>query len=295
MTQLARQPARNDAVKTVDSYLHKAKDAIAIRLAEKFSADEMTALVHTSMRKTRHLAECDPLSIVGCVYEAAQVGLRPDAILGHCYLVPYRNGKRSSREKHDVYECQLIIGYKGMLVLAYQAGTLASHSTAVVYERDEFEYTDGTEFFLRHKPSKRRDHGKPEWTYCALRLAGGGATGRVIPWWRIEDLQKRAAPGSPWQSHLEAMAEKTAIRRACKGLPMSPHAERVMQLDARAEVGLPQNTRAIAGALLGEELSDAEFDDEDEGFIEAEESAPDAGKQLETLLDGEDPSDSNAP
>ena len=44
----------------------------------------------TSIQTNKLLAQCTPQSIVAGIYQAAQLGLKLDGVLGHAYLVPYK-------------------------------------------------------------------------------------------------------------------------------------------------------------------------------------------------------------
>ena len=94
----------------VRALLDRAKGQIAAALPSHIKAEHMIRVAFTSILKTPALLECDQKTLIGAVIEAAQLGLEPDGITGHAYLVPY--GKK----------CQLIPGYKGLIRLARQSG-----------------------------------------------------------------------------------------------------------------------------------------------------------------------------
>ena len=72
------------------------------------------------MQRTPKLLECTRESLLACIVQCAQLGLEPDGLLGQAYLIPFYNGRKNR------YECQLIVGYKGLLKLARQSAEISS-------------------------------------------------------------------------------------------------------------------------------------------------------------------------
>ena len=66
---------------------------------------------------------------------------------GEAYLIPFKNNK-----KGGVYECQFIVGYKGLMLLARRSGEVANIDALTVYENDEFDLSYGFDPALIHKP-----------------------------------------------------------------------------------------------------------------------------------------------
>lgn len=80
--------------------------------------------------------------------QSAQLGLEPGSALGQAYLVPYGN------------QCQLILGYRGMIDLARRSGQVLSLSAFAVHEGDEFSYQLGLHPDIHHVPSCEADRVK---------------------------------------------------------------------------------------------------------------------------------------
>jgi recombinational DNA repair protein RecT len=72
----------------------------------------------------------------------------------------------------------------------------------------------------------------------------------------VEKHRDRSATrgSGPWVTDYEAMALKTVLRKLCKFLPASVELKRAVELDERAEAGLPQDLPSI----------DAEYTEESE-------------------------------
>ena len=90
------------------------KKQLALAVPKHLSADRMARIAATEVRKTPALLNTTPASFLGAVMQSAQLGLEPGSALGQAYLVPYGN------------QCQLILGYRGMIDLARLSGQVLS-------------------------------------------------------------------------------------------------------------------------------------------------------------------------
>jgi recombination protein RecT len=202
--------------------LDRAKPQVALALPRHLDADRLLRVAMTAIMRTPKLLECDQQSLLGAIMQAAQLGLEPDGVLGHAYLVPFKG------------KVTLIAGYKGLIDLARRSGAVVSIQAHVVYEADEFDYSYGLQDCLRHKPALR-DRGRPIAAYAAAVLKDGGHAFEVMS---VEDVNairdnsqgykaaKQYGGDSPWDSNWDEMARKTAVRRLAKYLPISVEFQR---------------------------------------------------------------------
>lgn len=229
----------NTPINTFRGVLEKMKPQIQLALPRHVSPDRMLRIVLTTVQRTPKLLECTRESLLGCIVQCAQLGLEPDGLLGHAYLIPFYN-RRENR-----MECQLIVGYKGLLKLARQSGEIASISARVVHEKDVFEFEYGLEEKLRHIPSMDEDTGAPVYAYAIFRLKDGSHHFDVMSAREIRAIRKRSKSGEsgPWVTDEEEMWKKTVLRRASKMSPASieDRMARAISLDEKADAGLPQN------------------------------------------------------
>lgn len=264
------------------------KKAMAVRLGQLFGPDEMIAMVSTLLRQSPLLAKSDPMTVMGAVLECAQVGLRLDRALGQAYLVPFFSGKRRC------YEAQLILGYRGMLTLAEQSGYVSAVRARIVYERDTFEYEEGLEPILKHKPCGDKDRGRPVYVYAVIHKPSGFASPYVIPWWKIDELRERqvARGNTIWDTNTDEMALKTAIRRSLKYHPLSPKQQRLANLDELAEQDVEQGLEFIGQEAMEQIAESAESLEaaKQQAAIEAE-----TGAVMADRSDAEAPAKTDAP
>lgn len=213
---------------------------IARALPRHMTADRMARIVTTEIRRMPKLLACEAKSLFGAVIQCSQLGLEPGGGLGHAYLIPY--GK----------ECQLIIGYRGMIDLARRSGQMISLTGEAVYAKDKFEYELGLEPRLKHVPSTDADRGELTYAYAVACLTGGGRQFVVLSRSDVERIKKRskAAHSGPWVTDYDAMAVKTAIRRLFKYLPVSVELQRAVVLDEAADRGEQHNASVLDGEYL---------------------------------------------
>jgi recombination protein RecT len=245
MTQL--MPAQQRAA-NVRTLLEKSKAQIALALPKHMNAERMMRIALTSVQRTPKLLECEPISLIGAVIQASQLGLEPDGVLGQAYLIPYYNGRKK------VNEVQFQPGYKGLLALARRSGEIGAVDTRVVCEKDQFSYAFGLEPKLFHIPAALEDRGPCTYVYAVVRLKDGSSQFDVMSRGEIEAHRKhysRASEDGPWQTAWDEMAKKTVLKRVLKLAPASVELQKAIALDEHAEAGLPQDLDAVAMAETG--------------------------------------------
>lgn len=225
----------NQKAENVRVLLEKAKPQIKMALPKHLDADRMLRIAMTSVRRTPGLLSCNQQSLLGAIMQSAQLGLEPDGVLGHAYLIPFKD------------EVQLIVGYKGLVDLARRSGQLSTIFSRVVYEKDQFDFSYGLDEQLRHVPSDDENPGEIVAVYAIARLKDGGLQFEVMRRREIEEIRKRSRAGEsgPWKTDYAEMSRKTVIRRLCKMLPASVELARAVALDERAEVGMTQQLEDV--------------------------------------------------
>ena len=203
------------------------KKQLALAVPKHLNADRMARIAATEVRKNKALLNTEPTSFLGSVMQAAQLGLEPGSALGQAYLVPYGN------------QCQLIIGYKGMIDLARRSGQVLSLNAYAVREGDDFSFQLGLKPDIHHVPSLEADRIKKPITYvyAVATLKGGGYQFEVMSRAEVEAVRAKAKSKNIWNTYFEEMAKKTVIRRLFKYLPVSIEALEITNADAKREAG----------------------------------------------------------
>ena len=236
--EIVRQPQNGDAKKPADlaQFITNHERDFARVLPKHMTADRMTRLAISAVRTTAHLAECTIASFASSIMACSVLGLEPNTPLGHAYLIPFKNNKRGG-----IYECQVIIGYKGLTELMYRSGIVASVKATPVFEGDEFEYEFGLHPDIKHRPGKDPNRGadpaKLTHVYPVVQLREKD----LEPIWdvltrsEIEQRRKRSKASSegPWVTDYVSMGLKTGIRKIATWVPSS--AERMTPLVAAVQ------------------------------------------------------------
>lgn len=236
----------DDRVAAVRDLLKKAESQIAMALPSNIPASYIIRVALTAVQRNPELLECDRVTLLGAIFQAAQLGLVPDGVLGQAYLVPFRNSKKNRKE------VQFIPGYRGLIALARRSGELSTIDAEVVHEKDTFRFSRGTNPTIEHQPYNGADDpGAITHVWAMAKLKDGGYQIVVMTKREVEKIKKRAAGvrsgrETPWDTHPEWMFKKTALKQLCKLLPASVQSDRAMELDNRAEIGLPQDLGIIA-------------------------------------------------
>ncbi len=218
--------ARNEQP-TIGQLIERMKPEIGRALPRHMHPDRMTRIALTVIRQNDKLAACNPVSLLGALMTASQLGLEPGPT-GEAYLVPFGR------------EVTFIPGYRGLIKLARNSGQLVDIWAEIVYENDLFKQTLGLHRDLLHEPADG-DRGKPTHVYAAARLKDGGTPFVVMTVTEVEAIRKRsrASGNGPWVTDWNAMAKKTLIKQLAKWLPLSAEFNAAVTLDGavRTDVG----------------------------------------------------------
>ena len=229
--------------------LEAQRPQIEAALPQAIGAERFSRLVLTEMRRNPRLFECSQESVLGAMMLSAQLGLEPGP-LGHAYLVPYKQ------------TCTFIVGYKGMITLAYRSGELKEIVARPVYQGDQWGGVKATETgdHFVHVPAAPKDRGDVVCFYGRARLRSGGNLVHVMYPEEIEARARRSAAfrndSGPWVTDRQAMQLKTVVRAMSPWLPMSATFGRALEVDERpvsweaGEIVTPEEA-----APLGEDTS----------------------------------------
>ena len=227
------------------------KKALGEMLPKHMDAERFKRVAMNCLRKNPKLLQCTPASFLSALLQCAAVGLEPDTPLGNAYLIPY--GK----------EVTLVIGYEGYIDLAYRSGVVTQISANVVRAGEDFDWSEGTDPFIKHKPSavpQSYQSGQQTYlsgrdvthAYAMAKLLGGGTVQVVMMKAELDAIKSRSRSShdGPWVTDPIAMYKKTAIRQLRKYMPMSAQGRAFQlsaSLDEEAETGRPQSFEVPEG------------------------------------------------
>lgn len=260
--------------------LNQKKGELAKMLPRTLSIERLLKVAQIAATTTPALAKCDVPSLVGAIGQCAQMGLEPNTVLGHAYLVPF-NTKRKMPDGSErwVNSVQVIIGYKGLIDLARRSGQIVSIAAHEVCENDRFELVYGLDEKLNHTPAMG-ERGQVIGFYAVAKLKDGGYSFEFMSVHQVREImgatQSKGNYG-PWKEHFIEMGRKTVIRRLAKYLPLSIEFQTAVALDNQAEGGKDQKLDTIDGEFMLVQDEDAPqlgAPDPETGEIAAPAAAP---------------------
>jgi recombination protein RecT len=233
--------------------LNQKKGELAKMLPKTLSIDRLLKVAQIAATTTPALAKCDVPSLVGAIGQCAQMGLEPNTVLGHAYLVPF-NTKRKDGDGNErwVNSVQVIIGYKGLIDLARRSGQIVSIAAHEVCQNDAFELVYGLDEKLNHTPAMG-DRGEVIGFYAVAKLKDGGHSFEFMSTHQVREIMKGTQSKGkfgPWADHFVEMGRKTVIRRLAKYLPLSIEFQTAVALDERADAGRDQQMETIDGDFM---------------------------------------------
>lgn len=233
-------------VPQVLTMLTQSKSQIAAALPKHIDPDRVMRIAMTEIRNNPKLLNCDPMTVLGSVIQASQLGLEVGSGLGQAYMIPYGN------------KATLIIGYQGLIELVYRAGKVSSINTFCVHNDDKFQYG-----FDLHKggmmlqwtpsgeistPSKLNTKA----VVASAKTVDGEIIYDVMSATEIEKI-RNGSPGKnsdPWKNHWGEMAKKTAIRRLYKKLPKSVEMQQAFTMTGQESREIYQDYSSIGQAAV---------------------------------------------
>lgn len=174
----------------------------------------------------------DPAELLSAYIGCAQLGLEPNSVLEHCFLraIPIPDSRACAVE--------FIMGYKGMIALAYRSPQIESIEAHVIHQFDRFQFEQGTDSYLMHDWEIDEPRGDPKGYYGIVRFTNGGRP-RFWPISLAEIEEHKAYsptandPGSLWNTRPIQMALKTVIRIMFPMLPITAEALEAAGADGR--------------------------------------------------------------
>lgn len=261
---------RAEAEKYIHQLLLRGQGQLASALPHTLGMSPKTLIraVLTEIRMSDKLWECDPISIVKSALECAALGLLPNRVTGHVYLVPFKDNNPKSPTCGKMI-CTTIPGYRGLADIARRSGNISTLTAHVVHEKDEFDFALGDKPFVLHKPAFREvDPGHTIAAYAVARLRDGGLQIAVMSVPEIEYIrsQSKQPDGKLWTDHYDEACCKTVLRRLWKQLPISVEALNLLERERIKDEGTDEER-----AALGEP---AEFDLVDDAPSREKPAAP---------------------
>jgi recombination protein RecT len=239
--------AKKSPIVLFENTLDKYKSSIINLLGKKYgiSPEEFMVKAINAVKKNAELLKCTPQSLFGSILYFAEVGLPFNTPEGFGYILPYK-------VKGNV-EATPIIGYKGLIEIAYRNPKMKSIRIQAVYANDLFEYEYGTTDYIKHKPIVVGDRGDLIAVYAIAKLEGIDPLFQVVHKNELDAIQRLSKSGnsdySPYNNGTDVfnvMQSKVALKLLFKTLPKTDNDSLIKALELDNKFDYEKNTRIRA-------------------------------------------------
>lgn len=214
---MAKALTKTDELKQTIDHM---KTQFKLALPEHVSVDRFVRIIQSAIMTTRGLVECDRTSLLSACMKAAACGLVPDGV--ESVIIPYKG------------KAQFIQMVGGVLKLVRNSGELATITSQMVHEKDDFKYfVDMNGEHINFNPDMFGERGKAIGVFALAKTKDGDFYFEIMTMAQINHVRKSSPSGDngPWGSHPEEMMRKTVIKRLAKRLPKSTDIDGMLKDD----------------------------------------------------------------
>ena len=250
-------------IKHFENNLEKYRQAVFKLLSNKYgiTGDEFLVKTINAVKKNPQLLKCSPSSLFGSILYFAEIGLPFNTPEGFGTILPFSN--------KGALEATPIIGYKGIIEIAYRNPKMKSIKIQAVYDEDEFSFQYGTTEFLIHKPNLYPSQNKKLIAvYAIAKIEGIDPVFVVVnksDLDKIEKLSKSNGSFSAYNNGLDVfniMQSKVAIKLLFKTLPKTNNENLINVLENDNHFDYAGDVKVVAKEN-GYEIVDATIQEND--------------------------------
>ena len=263
--------------------------------------EKIVRLTLNAMQKTPKLKATTMESMLGCMMTATSLGLEPNTVLEHAWIIPYQNRRKGRDGKwYSALEAQFMIGYRGYVALAYRFPDLAVMRADAICDNDTYESyisseVDTATFFKFQKNLK--EPGDPIGSFCYARLSRGGKSMDMVtelPGDEVRQIRERSETyrslrtrlndaksdadrtkaqktfdETPWNMWWRSMYAKSAIRRHVKQFPLTAEMSAAAAIEDAADTGIldmgqlgdPEMMSAVVHGETAPPIEDVDYEE----------------------------------
>ena len=213
-----------NTLQRVDNWLDNSGPKLLELLPAGIDQARFLRNVSSQVKMNPAIQQCRPDTIINSIVKATHLGL-DIGVLGSAYIVPYGN------------QASLVIGYAGLIDLAFRSGTVKNIHSGVVRENDNYERTHDDFWHKYNAFDSTELRGEVVGVYCLVDLSNGGRQIETMSRDEIDQIRNasRSGNGPAWTQYYDEMAKKSVIRRALKRIKLSPEVQEVIQASDDAE------------------------------------------------------------
>ncbi len=212
------------------------------------------------VRAVPNLLKCERISLLSAFAKSAQFRFMPSNVGGECYILPYGN------------QAKFQLGYQGIITLLFRTNKISTITSQIIYENDTFEYEEGLDAKLIHKPAMfGKTKGEAIGVYTVVTMTDGNKSFKVMDKDGVMGIKKlskaQSSKESPWNSDKDPekwMWKKSCLIQHAKLLPKTEEIIEAIGKDNEVESGetpLDAEGPATGKASHAPEIKDAEVMD----------------------------------
>lgn len=243
-TSLARAGARPTNVMQLFQYAEYRKEMGRV-LNDPALVRRMLQFGLSEVQRIPELAECSWQSVAGALMQCAATGLEPGPALGLSWILPFKR------------EATFVVGYPGVVQLAWRTGQVADVNAERVCEGEDFMFDSGANLIVHKRPTRGLRAAAYAY-YSIVRYVNGG---RHIEFMTREEVEAHAQrhsksyqsqkASSPWRTNFDEMAEKTCVLQGRKYMPSSAQWTTAVGADERVSLWTPGSNARPEGEPEG--------------------------------------------
>lgn len=206
-----------------------------VALPSHIKPEKFQRVVLTVVQSTPDLLEADRQSLFDSCIKCASDGLIPDG--REAALTVFNTKVKRGGRDEWIKKVQYIPMLAGIQKRVRNSGLIDSIQAHVIYEKDTFEWEQGFDERIVHKPFFPGDRGKPVGVYAIAKFKDGSRQFEVLDIPAIEKIRSSSKSGQygPWKDWWDQMARKSAFKRLAKWLPLDADVEDLIEYDNQAE------------------------------------------------------------
>lgn len=186
---------------------------------EKFEQTFHIMLVSANQYVREGLQRCSRDSLMSALVKCASDGLIPDG--KEACIIPYKS------------EAQYLPMIRGIYKTLDRSGQVLNKSANMVYSNDVFEFSEGSDPYVKFQKCLTGNRGNKIAVYASLKLSNGGTYVEVMT---LDDLRKvqqcsKGGNQSPWNTWYDQMAIKSCFHRLAKKVYINDDLTRLMERD----------------------------------------------------------------
>lgn len=206
-----------------------------VALPSHIKPEKFQRVLLTVVQSTPDLLEADRQSLFDSCIKCASDGLIPDG--REAALTVFNTKVKRGGRDEWIKKVQYIPMLAGIQKRVRNSGLIDSIQAHVIYEKDTFEWEQGFDERIVHKPFFPGDRGKAVGAYAIAKFKDGTYQFEVMDVAEIERIRAASKTGQfgPWKDWWAEMARKSCFKRLAKWLPLDADVDDLIEYDNRAE------------------------------------------------------------